>query len=75
MRPKSRMKTTPEITGETPNGRSTSVTRTFLPGNSNLAMAQDAATPKTRLSGTAIAAVISVSLSAESAMGSVSAAK
>ena len=52
-----------------------SVIRKLLPLNSNLAIAQAAATPKTRLAGTAIAATISVSWIAASASGSVSAAK
>ncbi len=60
----------PEITGETANGRSIRVIRRFLPGNSNLEMHQAAATPKTRLSGTAMDAVSSVSLAALRASGS-----
>ena len=48
-----------------------SVVSTLLPLNSNLAMAQEAASPKTRLAGTAIAATSSVSLIAASASGSV----
>ena len=59
--PKSSTKIRPDITGETVKGKSISVVRTFLPTNSNLAIAQDAATPNSMLSGTAIAAVISVS--------------
>ena len=51
----------PETTGETENGRSISVMRNALPRNSYLATHQAAATPKTRLSGTAMAATISVS--------------
>src|SRR5262245_21731248 len=43
--------------------------RTLLPGNSNLAIAHDAARPKTRLAGTAIAATKSVSLIAATASG------
>ena len=46
-----------------------------LPGKSNLVMAQAAAMPNTRLSGTAIAAVSSVSRIADSASGSISAAR
>jgi len=46
-----------------------------LPGNSNLAMTQAAATPKTRFSGTAISAVIKVSLMAAQASAEVSAAR
>ena len=51
----------PATTGETAKGRSMRVVRMFLPGNSNLAMAQAAATPKVRLSGTAMAAMSKVS--------------
>ena len=47
-----------------------SVLSTLLPGNSNLAMAQEAARPKMRLAGTAIAATISVSFIAAIASGS-----
>ena len=61
------------MTGETENGRSISVIRKALPLNSNLAIAQAAATPKTRLSGTAIAATSSVSRIADSVSGSASA--
>ena len=60
----------PEITGDTANGRSIRVISRFLPRNSNFAMHQAAATPKTRLSGTAIAAMSSVSFAALSASGS-----
>ena len=58
------------MTGETANGRSISVISRLLPRNSNLAIAQAAATPKTRFSGTAMAAVINVSLIACQAAGS-----
>ena len=74
-RPKTRTKIRPAITGLTENGRSMKVSSRFLPRKSNLAIAQAAATPKTRLSGTEIAAAISVSLIAESASGSASAAR
>ena len=47
----------PATTGEMANGRSMSVIRRLRPGKSNRAIAQAAATPKTRLAGTAIAAV------------------
>ena len=47
----------PEITGETASGRSMSVIRKLLPRNSNLAIAQAAASPNTVLSGTTTAAV------------------
>ena len=52
-----------------------SVFSTLLPLNSNLAMAQEAASPNTTLAGTAIAATKSVSLIAATASGSVMAAK
>ena len=51
----------PETTGDTENGRSISVVRKLLPQNSYLATHQAAATPNTRLSGTAITATSSVS--------------
>ena len=54
--PKTSTKMSPATTGETENGRSISVISSCLPRNSNLAIAQAAATPKTRFSGTAIAA-------------------
>ena len=47
----------PEITGDTANGRSISVISRFRPGKSNLEMHQAAATPNTRLIGTAIEAI------------------
>ena len=65
----------PEITGETEKGRSISVFSRLLPVNSNLAMAHDAASPKIRLAGTAMAATSKVSLMAATASGSVMAAK
>ena len=49
------------MTGETEKGRSISVSRKLLPGNSNLAIAQAAMTPKTRLTATEMKAVSSVS--------------
>ena len=60
----------PAITGETENGRSISVSKTFLPQKSNLAIAHAAQTPKTQLSGTEIAAASNVSLMALHAIGS-----
>ena len=63
----------PEMTGDTPKGRSMRVMRAFLPRKSNFAMAQAAATPKSRFRGTATAAVRSVSFNAARAMGSRSA--
>ena len=47
----------------------------LLPRKSNLAMAQAAATPNTRFSGTAMPAAISVSLMADSASGSMMASR
>ena len=58
--PNSSTKTMPEITGEIASGRSMSVMRMLLPRNSNLAMAQAAASPNTVLIGTTTAAVMSV---------------
>ena len=57
------------MTGDTANGRSMSVIKVLLPRNSNLAIAQAAATPNTRLKGTAMAATVSVSLTAAQAIG------
>ena len=68
--PKSSTKIMPEITGETAKGRSIRVISTFLPRNSNLEMHQAAAIPNTRLIGTAMLAIRSVSLAALSASGS-----
>ena len=66
----------PEITGETANGRSMSVDQQVLARETRTcAMAHPAATPNTRLHGTAIAAASSVSLSAASASGSRMAAR
>jgi hypothetical protein len=45
------------MTGETAKGRSMSVMSRLLPGKVNFAMHHAAATPKTRLAGTAMAAV------------------
>src|SRR5580704_6169440 len=50
------MNTSPAMTGDTANGRSISVINVLLPRNSNLAIAHAAATPNTRLHGTAMAA-------------------
>ena len=75
-RPNSSTNTSPEITGDTANGRSISVISSLLArGSRNFAIAQPAQTPNTRLAGTAIAAAISVSRSAASASGSAIAAK
>ena len=72
--PNSKMNTMPEMTGDTEKGRSISVISKLLPWNSNLVIAQAEATPKTRLSGTAIAAVSNVNSIAANASGSVIAA-
>ena len=63
------------MTGLTENGRSISVIRKVLPRKSNFAIAQAAITPNTRLRLTEIAATSKVSLIAESASGSASAAR
>src|SRR5262245_1284073 len=60
----------PDTTGETENGRSINVTRTLLPGKANLAIAHAAARPKTRFSGTAMAAAESVRRMAAQVSGS-----
>src|SRR6202048_2951308 len=73
--PNSSTKTRPEITGLTENGKSISEIRKVLPRKSNLAIAQAATTPNTRLRPTEIAATLSVSLIADSASGSDSAEK
>ena len=73
--PNSSTNTSPEMTGLTENGRSISVIRKVLPVKSNLAMAQAAITPNTRLRVTEIAAISSVSRIADSASGSASAVK
>ncbi len=70
-RPNSSTKTMPPITGDTENGRSTSVISRFLPANWNFVIAQAAAMPKIALSGTTISAVSRVSRMAASASGSV----
>src|SRR5690242_6617149 len=61
------------MTGDTEKGRSMRVSRTLLPLNSYLAIAQAAITPKTRLMQTEIKAVSKVSLIAESVAVSMSA--
>src|SRR2546430_17494918 len=73
--PNSSTKTRPEITGLTENGKSISEIRKVLPRKSNFAIAQAAITPNTRLRLTEIAATNSVSLIADSASESESAAK
>ena len=68
--PRSSTKISPEITGDTENGRSIRVSSVLLPGKRYFAMSHDAAMPKTTLSGTEIAAVSSVSLMAAIVSGS-----
>src|SRR5205823_3077205 len=63
----------PATTGETEKGRSISVVRNDFPANSNFAIAQAAASPKTTFNGTVMAATISVSFMAERESGSTSA--
>ena len=63
------------MTGETANGRSTSVTRSPLPRNRNFATSHAVRRPKTRWNGTTSAAVRSVSRIAARAFGSVIAAR
>src|SRR5258708_37822894 len=58
--PKSKTNTKPDVTGETENGRSIKEMSAVLPGKSNLAIAQEAAIPKIKLAGTAIAATNNV---------------
>src|SRR6266699_2283684 len=65
----------PETTGETENGKSISVTKKLLPTKLNFPIAQAAATPKIRFSGTAMPAAISVNRIAASASGSCKLAK
>src|SRR6266702_1533236 len=65
----------PAITGETEKGRSINVINRLLPRNSNLVIVHAAATPKTRLIGTAMAAVSKVSSIAERASGSATASQ
>ena len=68
--PNSSTNTMPAITGETASGRSMRVMRTLLPRNSNLAIAQAAASPNTVLIGTTTAAVSSVRRMAAAVSGS-----
>jgi hypothetical protein len=63
------------MTGLTEKGRSISVIRKLLPLNSNLAIAQAAQRPKTRLSGTAMAATRSVRRIAATVSGSTTATR
>ena len=58
------------MTGDTLNGRSINVSNVPLNGKRYLAMSHEAAMPNTRLTGTEMAAVSSVSLTADSVSGS-----
>src|SRR3569833_1021678 len=69
-RPNSSTYIMPEMTGDTANGRSMIVIRKLFQRNSNLAMAQDADSPKMVLIGTTISAVVNVSLMAAAVSGS-----
>src|SRR4029079_811344 len=60
----------PAMTGEIENGRSMSVSSTFLPLNSNFPMAHASAVPTMRLNGTAMAATSKVKRIAARASGS-----
>src|SRR5579883_1856044 len=59
------MNTSPDTTGETAKGRSINVIKMAFPRNSNFAIAHDAARPKTRFSGTLMAAMSSVNRMAD----------
>ena len=73
--PNSSTKTSPATTGDTENGRSISVIRNCLPRNWNLVMAQAAATPNTRFTGSAMAATSKVRRIAAQASGSTMASR
>src|SRR3954469_24856580 len=73
--PNNSTKIKPEITGETLNGRSTTVIRILLPQKSYFEISQAAAIPKTTLSGTEIPAVSRVSQIADTVSSWVSAAQ
>ena len=68
--PKSSTYVSPATTGEIEKGRSTSEISRLLPKNSNLPIAHAAATPNTRLQGTAMSAASKVSRIDESVSGS-----
>src|SRR6478736_2702028 len=71
--PNNKTKIRPEITGETLNGKSTTVISTLLPQKSYLETSQAAAIPNKTLSGTAMPAVSNVSRMASSVSSCVSA--
>jgi len=73
--PNSTTNTNPLMIGEMVNGRSMSVSSRVLPKKSNFAIAHEAASPNSVLSGTLTAAAISVSLIAARVAGSVMARK
>ena len=62
-------KDSPAMTGETEKGRSISAVSSRLPGKSNFAMHQAAASPPTRFTGTVIAATSRVSQMAATVSG------
>ena len=70
-----RMKIRPATTGDTAKGRSISVISRLLPLNSNLAMAQAAATPNRMLKGSTASAMTMVSQIAERVSDSFSASR
>ena len=67
--PNTRISARPTTTGEIANGRSMIALSTPLPRNRPRASASAQSTPKTVLSGTAIAVTVSVSQNAEIAAG------
>ncbi len=67
--PKTRTKTSPEMTGETPKGMSIRVVSTFLPVNWNLVMAHAAARPNSVFMGTEIPTASSDSSMADTVSG------
>src|SRR3954471_15401707 len=73
--PNNKTKIKPEITGETLNGRSTTVISRLLPQKSYLEINQAAAMPNTTLSGTAMPAVSRVSRMASMVSSCANAAK
>src|SRR5450432_2730790 len=73
--PNKSTKMSPEMTGETLNGRSTKVINTLLPQKSYLETSQAAAMPNTTLSGTEMPAVTKVKRMASSVSSWASAAK
>jgi len=66
-----RVLASPEMTGDTANGRSMSVTRADRPGKSNFPIAHAAPSPNAMFTGTATATTTSVSRRADRVSGSV----